>query len=280
MLVAKVKSKKHLLEYPLAILLLVVSFCLSVSYAVLDSGLWYPLDLYNHLLPASRALVMGGNPYDYGVYIPSYILLLVYPFTLLPLHLAGALWYVLGITVCLVVLYGHNIGKKATLLFFLSPPIVHTLAMGNLDWFPLLGLIVPPDCAAFFFLAKPQIGLGFQLALMLTGKLTWRGYILMALCIVSLLGGLRKSPEIIDVPWDISIKPWVWGILIGLILMWFSLSKNRILPLLESSVIGPLFSPYLSIGNLAGVAWALTSKPKLLAWASAIGWLILLGRLI
>lgn len=278
MLAVEVKSK--LSSFSVLALSLAITIVILLAWKVLDDGIWNPLDFYNHLLPASSALVTGGDPYRHGVYVPSYVLFLIYPFTFLPQHLAGALWYLLGIAVCLVVLYKSGIRQKAIMLFFASPPIVHTFALGNLDWLPLLGLIVPIDCAAFFLLAKPQIGFGFQLALLLTGKLTWRGYVLLFLCSISLLAGLGKSPELVNATWNIAIRPYVWSVLIGLLLIWFSLSRNRQLSLLELSILGPLLSPYVSVGNLSGVVLALTSKPKLLAWASAIGWLILLGRLV
>jgi hypothetical protein len=166
---------------------------------------------------------------------------------------------------------GYKIGlsRRGQIFFLLSPPVVFCLALGNVDWLPLLGLCVPPPWNLLFFLAKPQVGLGWALVYCYK-RWPASSYVLAVIVsttaiVLALMGnGLTRAA------WNVSLGPDVMTVAVGVYLA-FRLDDK------QASLVGPLLSPYLSFGSYAGVFLSLADDWRIVVVVLA-SWTLLLVR--
>jgi hypothetical protein len=160
----------------------------AVAYTVVR-GLQSPrlLTDLDHLLFAARAMIAGSNPYlvvgpgkafewPYPLYYPAPALLVVLPLVYLPVLVSRATFAALS---CGALAYAVTREGWFRLPLFLSAALL--LALGRLQWSPLLlaALFIP--WLGVFTVSKPNIGLT-----VFAGQRSWRGVLIAAVAAAAL----------------------------------------------------------------------------------------------
>lgn len=227
--------------------------------------------------PAALAMLHGGSPYDgFGYYNPPWMLLPFIPIALLP-EAVGRLFVLLsGLSVFFYVAYKFNRSPIVCALFMVSYPVLGSLNTAGLDWFSMLGFVMPAPLGLIFAATKPQIGLGISLYWLVQ---SWRsGGIrsvvrnFLPVTILFLGSVLLYGPWFVyvsgleDATWNVSIFP--FGVPIGLTLLWMAFNKDRLDAAIAAS---PFLSPYYSGSTLAVLLVPLLKNTKLFLF----GWVCL-----
>lgn len=231
--------------------------------------------------PATLALTRLESPYeDTGFYNPPWMLLFLLPFAA-SLEVGRAAILVLSIGVYAFVAVRMGAPPITMAAFLLSPPILHTLLHGNLEWLVLLGVLAPPRWGLFLVTIKPQMG--NMVALFWTVE-AWRegGWrrvvgllwpVSLAYVISIMLFGpwpLRASTQT-GLWWNASLVP--YSIPVGIIAIIWAIWKRDIRGALIAS---PCLSPYVLLHAWSGALFALARNQRLavlsviLLWAAAL----------
>lgn len=241
---------------------------LSIAYARVA----HPRDLYGDFLPAARAVLLLRNPYRLQtakLYYPPWVLLPFLPLAFLPDRVVGAIWFLVGLVAFAYVGYKMGLSRRGQIFFLLSPPVVFCLALGNIDWIPLLGLCVPAPWSLLFFLAKPQVGLGWALVYLYKW---WpvSAYILAATVSIGAVALALMGSGLTMAAWNVSLGPDVMTVAVGVYLAFRPDDE-------QASWVGPLLSPYLSFGSYAGVFLSLAGDWRIVV-VVLVSWTLLLVR--
>jgi hypothetical protein len=110
--------------------------------------------------PAILALLAGQSPYMMtGARFANapWTLLPLIPFALLPEQIG--IWLLILASVLSFYFVAYRLGASpiALIAFVLSPFVVRCLWYGQIDWLPLLGVVMPPWLGLFFIATKPQV---------------------------------------------------------------------------------------------------------------------------
>src|SRR5690606_20758783 len=136
-----------------------IAIIVVVLVAVVATLMPASIDWRTAFRPAAREMLATGNPYHVeGFFNPPWTVLPMIPLALLPERVGSAAMLVLGLA---GFAYGaHRLGASPLVLgaFLLSPPVLHSLLNGNIDWLPIVGFVLPPQIGLFFVLTKPQMG--------------------------------------------------------------------------------------------------------------------------
>ncbi len=118
---------------------------------------WY--DQAAFFLPSVSAFT---NPYQFGgfVHIPWVVVLLA-PFSLLPLELATLLQSCLLFGLITLVIFKFGGDMRAVVLTLTSFVAMDAIIEMNVDWGVIIGLLVPVQYSLPFLLIKPQLALGY-----------------------------------------------------------------------------------------------------------------------
>jgi len=109
--------------------------------------------------PAIMALLAGQSPYSlhgYQFVNAPWALLPLLPLALLP-EWAGYL-ALIAISLCAFgfIAYRLKAAPLAMVAFLLSPFVLRCLYMGQIDWLPMIGVVLPPQIGLIFIATKPQ----------------------------------------------------------------------------------------------------------------------------
>lgn len=229
--------------------------------------------------PAALAMLHGEDPYvGYGYYNPPWTLLPFIPIALLPDWIGRLTIFLMGLTAFITLLARLHAKPVAMVLFLTSMPALSCLQDGNLDWLPMLGVLLPAPIGLMLALTKPQIGLGVMLYWLVESwraggiRTTIRNFLPVTLLLLSwpLLYpiSLVHFRALAGASWNMSIFP--AGLLVGLYLLERALARRSMPVALASS---PLLSPYFGRHSLVGLLLPLLDYPWLLAVASTILWI-------
>jgi hypothetical protein len=232
--------------------------------------------------PATLALLSGRNPYENHLMIHApWAMIPLIPLALLPESVGRVMLVFCGLASYAYVAY--KLGAKPIAIAFLliSPPVLHVLLNGNLDWLAALGFIAPPQIGLFFISIKPQMGIAvapfwlvqaWQQGGWLQVVKTFAPFTLI-LVLSLLLFGLWPlgSTRTADYWWNASL--WPMSIPVGLALFVTSIRKQKIEYAMAAS---PCLSPYVLFHSWVGVVLAIVSSiPETIA--AVIGLWILIA---
>lgn len=238
---------------------------------------------------ATLGLLAGQNPYYVGaehlrVYNPVWTLLLLSPMALLPAPWDFVALWVAAMTVLMFVAWRYKMSRWHTIALLTSPFLFQSLIIGNIDWLPWIGLIIPNPAIALLFLAiKPQMTMGAMLVLIYREchssieKRDWMGAGWTAARLLSPLVGLLALQVAlfgIVVPSPVQYANWSlfpWSIPLGLAVLWWA-ARRRDVRL--GALAGPFLTPYLTPGSYLATAIAFPG----LSWA--VGWIVMIARAI
>lgn len=235
--------------------------------------------------PASHALLRGENPYRVpGFYNPAWALLPLAPFSF-DATMGRAGLFVVSLGVYALAAKRMGASPVAAGLFISSPPILHTLLNGNVEWVVFTALLLPPTAGMFAALVKPQVGIGlaawYAIEAWRTGgarrlAIVAGPVMLVTLGTLALWGwwpGLAaKTPQ----QW-FNAAIWPYGVPLGAGLMGLSIRKRNAKFALAAA---PLVSPYVLFHSWAGALLALAGQTRWLALAVGALWLLILWRLL
>ena len=226
--------------------------------------------------PAVWLLLHGQSPYvgtpEPFVNAPWALLPLI-PFALLPepygLFTLGAVsliafWFIA------VRLRARPIALTA---FLLSPLILRCIWMGQIDWIPLLGIVLPPRVGLFFVATKPQTA-GFLAVYWLHEA--WKAHAIIKtfapVTILTLLSFVVFGfwPAHAST-FEFTNGAWPWTIAISVAMLYVAyLSKNSIFAVAAS----PFAFPYARPPSFAGMLLPLLNHSALMVIACAAMWLV------
>jgi hypothetical protein len=264
----------------LQILWLVLTFTLLT--ALLSAYLPPAVDFHGAFRPAALELLHGRSPYNAeGFFNPPWTAILLIPFAILPENVGRAVMVIAALAVYAYVAHKLGASKLTIGLLLLSPPALHGILNGTLDWLTVLGIVLPPWLGLFFLAIKPQVGMIVVLYLFAA---EWRkGGILRVLKTFLPVGVASVLSVVIFGPWFLAIPSLdeiainasllPLALPIGLALTVAAIRKNDIR---YSMMASPILSPYLLLHSWIGAFLALAPKPWEAA-AAVIGmWIVVL----
>jgi hypothetical protein len=234
----------------LIILISILAYVLSTSLP--DLG----YDWTHTYRPAALAMAHGESPYTVDIYYAApWAVLPLIPFALLPEKLGIAAIFLLGLFAFAYVAYTLNPKPAVIILFMLSAPVVGCLIWGNIEWMPLLGLVLPAPIGLIFAVIKPQVGIGLIIYwffhLMKTQGLIGTIKAFLPVTIITLLSfwlygfwPLRFQDTLnlsssSDAQYNITL--WPYGIFAGIWLLYKALQHQKAETAIAAS---PFLSPY------------------------------------
>lgn len=244
--------------------------------------------------PAVFEFLEGRSPYEVAPAAPGtqpsisifnapWALIPLIPIALLPVKVGrGVLAMVSLISLGYV---AHRLGAKpaAIGLLLVSPPVVHGVLVGNIDWLAALGFILPPQIGLFFVSIKPQVGIAVAVFWLVEAwrKGRWREVlrifwpITVALVLSILIFGpwpLRFEGQS-GVSWNASL--WPLSIPVGLTLLVTALRKRKIEFAMAAS---PCLSPYLAMHSWVAALLAISASLPETAAAVVGFWILIVIR--
>ena len=240
-------------------------------------------DLY--FRPAAFELLALRNPYTTGILNPPWALLPFLPLALLPVPVARAIFLLLSVIGFGYAAYKFNARPLAFVAFMASPPVMHCLLNGNLDWMPLVGYVLPPQIGLFLVMVKPQMGIGVMLFWFVEA---WRKggvkeivRVFWPATLVTLLSYLIYGfyplgfGHQTDLWWNASL--WPMSIPVGLVLLVAALRKREMRFAMGA---GPCLSPYVLFHSWSGPLLAVVPN-QLDTLVGVVGlWILVLIRAI
>ena len=244
--------------------------------------------------PAVFDLLAGRSPYhlergiqgSWGQYTflnAPWALVPLIPLAILPVQLGRALLVI--ITILSFAYVAHRLGGKLLTigLLLVSPPVMHGILTGNIDWLAVLGFILPPQIGMFFIAIKPQVGIGVAIFWVVEAwrKGGWREVlhicwpITIALVASILIFGpwpLRFGVQA-GVWWNASL--WPMSIPVGLGLLAAALHKRKISYAMAAS---PCLSPYLMMHSWVVALLAVVDSLPVTAAAVVGFWILIVIR--
>jgi hypothetical protein len=202
---------------------------------------------------ACLALLSGNNPYLIGhgeirFYNPAWTLIPLLPLAVLPAKIGLLFNAITSMAVLVGVTRRLRMSIWEFFLLAISPMHLQMMLYGNIEWVPLLGILLPPPLAMVFFATKPQAAIGLILLTISNQwmKERWKGLILTLAPTVVLFGlstwlwGIPYLPGINN-PGQRSLFP--YSLVVGLPALILALKKNDTK---LAAFVGPFVSPYIT----------------------------------
>lgn len=215
------------------------------------------LDWWTFINPAVHDTFSGLNPYNESIRNPIWALILLSPFSLFHPKVGGALISTISYISFAFVALQMKAKPITFALLMLSPPVLFSAYIGNIDFLVALGLLMPPQIGLFFILIKPQVSIGVAIFWLI--KCFNQGGIrkvfvtffpvTLALLTSFIIYGfylLKPSNKMIIGWWNWSV--WPEMLIVGLLLMVAAIR----LKIFDLSVLAsPFFSPYVGFYSLS-----------------------------
>ena len=136
----------------------IVAIAATALVIVMSAILPTAVDWHGAFRPAALEILHGRTPYTAsGFFNPPWTAVLLIPFAILPEHIGRAVLVIVALATYAYVGYKLG-GTKVTIpLLLVSPPVLHGILNGNLDWLAALGAGLPPWIGLFFLMINPQV---------------------------------------------------------------------------------------------------------------------------
>lgn len=199
----------------------------------------------------------GGILHPYkteGFVSPPWTFLLL-PHRLLPLRWGNAVNFYLNIAVLLYAIKKLRGGTRAALLVFTSPVFFDLARTNNIEWLPLLGLLIDPWFGGVLLACKPQC---LSLAFVIWAKRDKNVLVLplVTLALSFVLWGWwpgKITFAWLDAPFNFSVLP--IGIPFGLWMLYSAWKKDdEYLAAVSTALLTPYIAPYSLVSVLAVLA--------------------------
>lgn len=234
--------------------------------------------------PATLTLLSGRSPYANPLMIHApWALIALIPLAVLPEAVGRVLLVICGLASYTFVAYRLGAKPAAIIFLLLSPPVLHVLLNGNLDWLAAIGFILPPQLGLFFIAIKPQMGIAVAPFWLIQAwrKGGWKQVawtfapFTLVLLFSFVIFGLWPvgAGQTTNYWWNASL--WPVSIPVGLALFVTAVRKQKIEYAMAAS---PCLSPYVLFHSWVGVLLAIVSSvPETIA--AVIGlWILVIIR--
>lgn len=231
---------------------------------------------------SSLDLLSGLNPMNTPFnYLPPWAAVVISPFAVLPAligHALGILSMLILVIVTVKQLHG-NLDIVTILLISTSPFLLHNVLWGNLEWLPLLGMLLPTTWGLIFVTVKPQSGIGpllYHVVQFLRGKESFRTWIpfgvvvILAFALYQYPFSMGKPPA--DIVASASLAPFPWGVPFGIFGLWWAVKHEDVW---LAYAVSPLLAPYFTLHTLIGPFVVIATRDKrwgMAAWI--LGWVL------
>jgi len=273
-------------------LLFILTSALFYIFVVIFPHLPIGMDWWHTYRPAALALAHGKSPYSVEIfYAAPWSLILLIPFALLPFEIGNIGIFLLGLFAFAYVAYKLGADRKSMSIFLLSASVVGCLVYGNIEWMPLLGLVLPAPIGLVFAVIKPQVGIGIVIYWFVQILRTRGGWAVIKtfapVTILTLLSfwlygfwplRFQQTMEL-DAKSSISYNTSLWpqGIFIGVWLLYKAIQNNKPGTAIASS---PFLSPYALQFTWVAVLAGLVQYPLELLIVSIALWIPVAIRII
>jgi hypothetical protein len=197
-------------------------------------------DWRDSFAPAGRA---WWDPYQYPFHNPPWVALLLWPMAILPLRVGFIVNGLLTIAIAVWLVLRVGGSWLAVLVTLLSPPLIGIQLVGNIEWIPMLGIIIGGAWSVPLLMAKPQtVGLVSILYFKRAG-FNWRFWL-----------------------------PMAGGVPLGIVCAWLAWKRDA---LHWALLAGIFFAPYFGIGSLtpAVAVWS-ARYPRALGLLVVVFWVL------
>ncbi len=242
--------------------------------------------------PAALEMMHGRSPYGVKVfYAAPWSLIPLIPFAALPYEISNVGIFLCGLCAFAYIAYKLNAKPVGMILFLLSAAVVGCLLNGNIEWMPLLGLVLPPPVGLIFAATKPQVGIGIMIYWFFhiyQTKGMWETVkAFLPLALLTLLSfwmygfwisGFQRTLEQSQAsPFDYNLSVWPHGIFAGLWLLYKAIQNKNIR---AATAASPFLSPYALQYTWAAVLPAVIHAPVELFIVSFGLWIPVILRFI
>jgi hypothetical protein len=239
----------------------------------------FAVDWKGNIRPSVLRLLSGQTPYATNNCFPPWAYLLLAPIALLPPAVGAAVMFALTYLGYMFAFLRLG-AKPLQILGLLLCPFVYINAQnGNIDFLPVLGMVLPPQIGLFFVLMKPQLGAGIALYWLVEAWRTGRtrevvrvfGPVALAYLASFAFFGLWPL-RLSKMPNDaFNASLWPMALPIGLGLLAQALrSRNKLLSISAT----PFLAPYINLHSYAILLFAFLPSPTLFYIAIALSWLV------
>jgi len=147
------------------LLLCLVLVTLPILYTNLPVG----IDWRDTYQPAALAVLHGQSPYVVEIYYAApWAAWAMVPFAVLPYQLGRLITFLVGLGAFGYIAWRLGAKPLVMVLFLCSAAVVGCLNNGNIEWMPLLGIVLPPQIGLIFLAVKPQVGVGLGVYWLIT----------------------------------------------------------------------------------------------------------------
>ena len=187
------------------------------------------------------------NPYVLEAFTSPPWLIALLPHAWLPTSWGNTINFGLNILVILAVVRRYQGGWKTLLLVFTSPPFFDLARTNNVDWIPLLSVLMPPMWGLPLLAIKPHTIGGIALVWWKRKRFNVLMFVpLVAVFILSLViwgVWLLDLKPVDDTMWNFA--PWPFGIPLGAYMLYRAYkSDNEILAAAATPFLTPYIAPY------------------------------------
>ncbi len=221
------------------------------------------------------------DPYQLSSFTnPPWVLVLL-PHAMLPLRLGNAANLLLNIILIVVAVRLAGGGRMALMLTLTSPVFFDLARTNNVDWIPLLGLLLGPALGLPLLAVKPQAlgGAGVIWAVDALRRRDWRVFLPFAVVVgVSFAWGFW--PARLNLPHEVmwNFAPWPWGVPLGGWLLYRAIKQNDpYLGAASTPFLVPYIAPYSVVG-LLGIVAARWPRVAQVIWVALWMYLIVTVR--
>ena len=199
--------------------------------------------------------------------------LLLVPHVWLGLKVGNTINLALNFLIPMLVLYKYRVGIVGILAVYLCPTTVVLVAVNNIDWVPLLGLLLPPWLGTIFVCAKPQ-GIG-GVVLIWIKRYRWRVMLSVMFVGVVTLAIWGVKPIEVAMQADVGNRDWnfapfpllVW---LGVWMLWKAWREDD---MVMAGAATPLLVPYIGGYSMIMPLTLLATKyPRVAAGITIMMW--------
>ncbi len=274
------------LAFTQAVLLGIVIIVVIALIVVMSTYLPQAVDWHGAFRPAALEILHGRSPFNAdGFYHAPWSLIPLIPLALLPEPIGRAFLILISLTSYTYVAYRLGAKPIAIVFLLISPPVLHLVMNGNLDWMAAIGFILPPQLGLFFIAIKPQMGIAVALFWFIEAwrRDGWKQVVktfapfTVILLLSFVLFGLWpfRAARATGFWWNASL--WPISIPVGLALFVTSIRKGKIEYAMAAS---PCLSPYVLLHSWIGAVLAIvTSVPETIAVVIGL-WIVVIYKLI
>ncbi len=192
------------------------------------------------------------NPYQIPTFVNFPWVLFFLPHAWLPLNWGNALNFLLNVTLLAIITRRFGGGWQTYILVFTSPFFFDLARTNNIEWIPLLSLLLPPPYGLPLLILKPQSFGGIIIIWLkkYRWRLLWPTILILVVSLFVWRSWFLQITPPLDVSWNFSM--WPMGIPLGLYMLYKAYkSDDELIAAAATPFLVPYVAPYSLVNLLA-----------------------------